>query len=197
MLKLGSINAPGFADNLRAALRRVMRAQALLALRTRSGAAAPGFCIDNDMDYDPRRCPQQPQGKPFVVTADAKAKLTVTNTADTPRHLYVYAIDKSSRSICCCRPAAARIRRCWRACRSTRSSQPDQCGAAIASSRSHTAADAPIGSARALEQSGQRGAGTCSSALERLVCEAASGTRDASVPRVATWVATVTDVLVK
>jgi hypothetical protein len=54
------------------------------------------------------------------------------------------------------------------------------------------ATDTPIDAA-ALEQdgAGARDPAACRSALERLLCAAATGTRDPSAPRVGSWTATV------
>ncbi|MEO5938835.1 MAG: caspase family protein [Sphingomonas sp.] len=193
--RLGPADAAGFGDTLRGALQKVMRVQALVALRTTAGATAPGFCIDNDIDYDQRRCPQSGAGKPFALASGAKAKLTVTNTAATPRYLYVYAIDGGYEVNLLLPSGGGKDPPLAPNTSVNVTVQPDRPGRY----RFVTiATDAPIGSARALEQSatGARDPGACRSALERLVCEAASGTRDPSVPRVGAWIATVTDVIV-
>ena len=194
--ELGPLGDPAFAKKLHDALQKVMRAQAILALRTRGGGgASPGFCIANDMDYDARRCPQTPTGKPFVLMPGAQAKLAVTNTADVPQHIYVYAIDDAFEVNLLLPSGGGKDPPLLPAMSVSVVVQPDRSGryrfVTIA-----TAEDAPIASARALEQTGTRDPGACRSTLERLICEAASGTRDPGVSRVGAWVATVTDVTV-
>ena len=194
--RLGSAHDPAFAKNLHDALQKVMRAQAILALRTGAGGGtAPGFCIANDLDYDARRCPQTPAGNPFLLMPGAKAKLAVTNTAEVPRHIYVYAIDDTYEVNLLLPSGGGKDPPLLPAMSVSAVVQPDRPGryrfVTIA-----TAEDAPIASAGALEQTGARDPGACRSTLERLICEAASGTRDPGVSRVGAWTATVTDVVV-
>lgn len=192
---IGPRSAGGLGDKLRDALAKILRVQSMLALRTVGGSDAPSLCIDNNLDYDRRQCPQSGAGKPFVLKSGAEAKLTVTNTGSTPRYLYVYAIDTDYEINLLIPGGGGRDPQLQPGMSVDVRVQPDRPGRY----RFVTiATDAPIGSARALEQTatGARDPGACRSALERLVCEAASGTRDPSVPRVGAWIATVTDVVV-
>lgn len=193
---LGPVSAANFADRTEAALRKVLRAQGLLALRTAAGAseALPGFCIANDLDYDARRCPQPGPGKPFSLAPGAQAKVGVVNRAEGPRYLYVYAIDETYEVNLLIPSGSGKDPPLAPNFSVSALVKPDGPGrywfVTIAS-------DTPIASAQALEQTGARDPGACRTALERLVCEAASGSRDPTVPRVGAWTATVTEVVVR
>ena len=193
---LGPLAAPDFGERLRGALQQVMRAQTILALRTRGGDALPGFCLDNDLDYDPHDCPQKPQGKPFVIASGATAKLTVINTAAVPRHVYVYSIDDESKPNLLLPPTGSKDPALSPNTPITVIVQPDRAGRYRFVTIT-TADDAPIASARALEQTGARDPGECRSTVERQMCEAASGTSEPGVSTAGAWVATVTDVVVR
>lgn len=184
-----------FADQLRDTLQRVARVQALLALRSDPSRADLSFCIDSSDYPDIYTCPPQ-QTKERVLALNVPAKLAVQNKRDMPRYVYVFGIDEQYSVTLLLPPSGTR----------DPALGPQQ-ALARGNIKPRTpgryyfltlATDAPIDAA-ALEQSGSgaRDPGSCTSTLEKLLCSAATGTRDPATPRVGSWAAIVSSVIVQ
>lgn len=194
---LGDPREPIFPSLLTDAVRKYAHVQALLGLRSDPASSAASFCIAHDLDYDLLSCPP-PEGRgPRTLTVDRKAKLALVNTdrARAPRHVYLIGIDPSL-GVTVLWPTGGGVDPAlpWR-----RAVQRIIAANAVGRYRFVTiATDAPINAA-ALQQdgTGARDPAACTSPLERLLCAAATGTRDPSVPRVGAWTATVTEVNVR
>ncbi len=200
---LGLAADPAFAARLRRALQKVARVQALLDLaRVKPVGPVPpqpdiSFCISSDLDYDLEQCPPVETSDGPTLTLNKAAKLAVVNTSERPLFVYVFAID-SSYTVNLMLPPSGAI-------------DTTALAAGAAVQRSDTgpvdagrlqfltlATEFPINAA-ALEQSGvgARDPAGCVSALERILCAAAIGTRDPSVPRSGAWSALLTSSIVK
>ncbi len=197
--ELGMVGDSGFGERLAGKLRKVLRVQQLLALRSVPSQAGLAFCIDDSI-YDPyvEACPKFEVPNTRVVKAGAKAFVSVTQTGAQPRYLYVFGIDPTY-GVALVLP------------------RPGTQDSKVAPDRAHRVPDDPVvmkvpGTYRfvtlatdesidpgALEQKGtrERSGTACSSALEKLLCDAAEGRRDGSTPRVGTWTATVDTVTVE
>ncbi len=199
---LGPAQDPSFAPRLRRALQKVARVQALLDL-TRvkplgPQAAAPdvSFCVNSDLTYDLEQCPEAATSDGPALTLNQPAKIAVVNHSDAPLYVYVFAIDKDLTVNLVLPPSGSD---------DTTALAP---GAAV--QRSDTgpvdpgrlqfltlATPTPINAA-ALEQSGVGAReGGCVNPLERILCAAAVGTRDPSVPRVGAWSAILSSAMVR
>lgn len=186
---------PTFADQLRDSLQKVARVQALLALRTDPAAADLGFCIDSTDYPDIYACPPQ-QGKERVLALNVAAKLAVRNKRDSPRYIYVFGIDEQYSVTLLLPPSGTRDPALGPQQALARGNiKPRTPGRYLFLT---LATDAPI-DASALEQSGSgaRDPGTCTTTLEKLLCSAATGTRDPTQPRVGNWAATVASAIVQ
>lgn len=192
---LGPATAADFPARLRTALQRVARVRVLLALRTDASRADVNFCIGQDLDANAFACRPAVQSDGPTLKAGAKAKLIAVNRATEPRYLYVFAIDQDyavnlalpdggglDSAVARGRPVVA-------------FGNPDARGRVTFLTLS---TDQPI-KASVLEQSGAgaRDPSACTTALARALCAAQQGTRDASVPRVGNWTATVTSAVVE
>ncbi len=191
---LGTVGDPTFGAAVHDALQKVARAEALLSLRTDPTSADARLCIATGT-FDVATCPLPDSKRGHVLALGRPAQLTVKIVGEADRWVYVLGIDPTyavqlvfpqnggndSALRAHSRPVASRL-------------APRTPGfyrfVTIAT-------DAPI-DARALEQSraGARDPEGCRTALERLLCEAAMGTRDPATPRVGNWSATVQPVLV-
>lgn len=194
---LGDPRAPIFPDLLADAVRKYAHVQALLGLRTDPAAADASFCIAQDLDYDLLQCPPLKGRGPRTLVVDGKAKLSLVNVnrARAPRFLYLLGIDPAY-GVTLLWPTGGGVDPAmpWK-----RAVQRVIAANTVGRYRFVTiATDAPINAA-ALQQdgAGTRDPAACVSRIERLLCAAATGTRDPSVPRVGAWTATVTEVNVR
>lgn len=191
---LGAPTDGSFAARLRDSLQKVARVHALLALRTGPAEADASFCIAPG-DYDVYSCPAPASPAGPVLKVGEAAKIAVVNGADEPRHIYVFGIDESYGVTLLIPPSGTRDP-------AVGPRQPLQRRLAMDSPGRYRfvtiATDTPIDAA-ALEQdgAGARDPSACRSALERLLCAAATGARDPSTPRVGSWTATVSTVDVR
>ena len=196
---LGAVSAPDFANKLGDRLKKVLRVQQLLALRTDIDQSAIRFCIDDSI-YGPKKseCPAFERGGQRVLKVGKDAFVTVENLGTEARYLYVFGIDPTY-GVALILP------------------KPGENDSRIEPQRPHRIPDDPVVptapgqyrfvtiasreqiNAAALEQDGTnaRGAVGCDTALERLLCSAKTGTRDPSAPRVGNWTAIVESVVVE
>ena len=194
---LGDPRDPRFADTLADAVQKYAHVKALIDLRSDPAHADASFCIANDLDYDVLSCPPLPPRAVRTLTLNARAKLALVNVnaAKLPRYLYLFGIDEAY-GVTLLLPAnnGKDPEIGYR--------QPVQRVIAPNTPGRYRfvtiATDARINAA-ALEQdrAGARDPVGCTTALEQLLCAAATGSRDPSVPRVGAWTATVTEVIVK
>jgi hypothetical protein len=193
LTRLGAVADPGFGDGVRDALEKLAHVNALLALRTDPAKAGLLFCIDNDQTYDVYACPpgKGPKGRPELIVGQ-RAKVTVMQNGPTKRFVYVFGIDGSlgidqvvpepgttEPELTAGKPNAYQV-------------EPNSPGryrfVTIATTE-------PIqGAALQQDRAGARDLAACPTALDRLLCAAASGTRDAKAARVGVWTAIVTEV---
>lgn len=195
-VRLGPLADPGFGDTLRDAFEKLAHVNALLALRTDPTKTGVSFCIDNNLDYDVFNCPAPtgPKGR-REIAVDKRAKITVTQTGAAPRYVYVFGIDDALGidqvvpEPGTTDPPLQPGKPSWYPV------EPNTSG----TYRFVTIATTDPIQASALRQdrTGARDIGACPTALDRLLCAAASGARDPQAARVGTWTATVTDVIVK
>ncbi|MGH6787482.1 MAG: hypothetical protein ACREBO_11675, partial [Novosphingobium sp.] len=196
---LGAVADADFADRLARKLKKVLRAQQLLALRTDPAKAGLSLCLD-DSAYDPFEggCPPLERRNVRVVKRGERAFTTVINQAEAPRYLYVFGIDPSF-GVALVYP------------------KPGVSDAPLAQHKPQREVDDPVVlktpgtyyfvtlataapiNAAALEQQGTRArSGTaCNSVLEKLLCDAAEGKRDAAAPKVGPWTARFDTVVVE
>lgn len=196
---LGKIDDPGFVDRLAAKLKKVARVQQLLALRSPADRAGIALCVD-DSDYPAtsEACPPKERGSMRLVAKDAHNLVTVENIGTGERYLYVLGIDPAF-GVALILPQQGAVDSSVEPLKPHR--VPDD---PVVMTRPGTyrfvaiATERPINAA-AFEQEGTRArAGkACASALERLLCAANSGQRDANAPRVGDWTAIVETVLVQ
>ncbi|MEY4269668.1 MAG: hypothetical protein RLZZ58_884 [Pseudomonadota bacterium] len=209
--ELGAVADADFDARLADRLKKVWRVQQLLMLGVGNRPAGSGirFCIDaarvmfegkdvaNTVRGVATDCPGGANSLP-IVPRDRDNLVTIENQAAKPRFLYVLGIDPAF-GVSVILPASAgndaRL-----APRKPLGDIDDPVRLTQAGTYHFVtiATDEPI-SAAALEQQGTnaRGGPACSSALEILLCNAGSGTRDPKAPRVGNWNAIVTSVIVK
>lgn len=200
---LGLVDAPEFAGILADELRKVARVQQLLALRTSVSASpdtastvtpfAVTTCVATDADQG--SCPALGTGELRRIGKGLKFAARLSNRGNRPSYLYLLAIDPRN-AVTLVVPRRGEI------------DQP--IGPRRSYGRSGIFTDLPglyrfvaIASATpiradAFEQSGNgtRGIDACASPLERLICSANDGQRDASVTSVGDWSAQVSTLLV-
>jgi Caspase domain len=193
---LGQISAPGFADNLRIGLNKVLRVEQLLKL---SQGSDLNFCID-DSTYDAsvRDCPEKERRDLRVLKVGKNALVTVHNLAEAPRHLYVFGIDPSY-GVALVLPAPGAVdpklpdRQPYR-------NEADPVALRMPGVYRFViiATEEPI-TPSALEQEGlaRRGGATCNSLLEQILCSANSGKRSGTPTKVSRWSAIVETVIVE
>ena len=193
LARLGPIGDAAFGDTLRDALEKLAHVNVLLALRTDPGKAAVTFCIDDDPDYDVYSCPPGKGEKGRrEITVGKRAKIAVMQSGAQPRFVYVFGIDDALGidqvvpEPGTTEPKLASGRPSWYPV------EPNTSGRY----RFVTiATDDPIqGAALQQDRAGARDIAACPTALDRLLCAAASGTTDAKAARVGGWTAIVTDV---
>ncbi len=178
---------PAFAPRLRDALAPTARINALLALANAAGARVLSFCIADN--FYPRIpgfvCPEVASANAMaprqdVLTRDVIAYVAVVNHAAEPRYVYVFAIaDDDSVTLLTQQDAPLPPER-----PQTIDLVPHYTG------RIHflvLATKVQIDAAALEQNGGARDGSSCSSALDRLLCEANSGTRDPSTSHVGDW----------
>lgn len=198
---LGRPGDPAFADRLDQELRKVARVQQLLALRTTGasggGAADPfpvSLCVAAD-GYRPTACPALEAGGVRRLARGQRFTATVINRGARPAYLYVLAIDPFN-AVDVVLPKPGEFdqplapNQPYRRARMRFDAAGPYRFVVLASAR-------PV-RADAFAQSGNggRAVGGCTLPLERLLCAASAGTRDAGVAAVGDWSAQVSTVLV-
>lgn len=190
---------PAFPFLLDRALAKVARVNALVALAAPARAGQLNFCIRNmSDDFDPAYCPPVPAGGRVLVLNEA-AIISATNQAAGPRFLYVLGVDPEF-GISLLLPSGGAIDQAIESGLPLRVPEgQDIKPNAPGTYRFVTlSTDAAI-NAQALEQTGL---GTvdleaCLTALTRTACETAAAKRDAAMPRVNAWGATLSIAEVK
>jgi hypothetical protein len=187
---LGSVRTPDFEPKLLEALQKVAHVQTLLALRTDPSTAKVRFCIANG-DYDIYKCPSPATP---VLAVNQALKISVINDSSAARYIYVFGIDEQYNVAVMLPPNGGRDP-------AVAPGRPLQDSSGTVTDPGlyrfvTVATDAPINAA-ALEQRGTRDPAGCRTALEQLLCNAAAGTRDPSVPRVGQWTAIVVSAIAK
>ncbi len=94
LARLPTADDPAFAVQLAAALEKVARVEAWLAVVTPRAGDTLGLCVQNTnpATFDPAWCPEPPAGG-RTLKVEMPAMVSVVNTASSPRHVYVLAID--------------------------------------------------------------------------------------------------------
>lgn len=192
---LGALSDSNFPGDLERALTKVARVQALIALRTGAGS---DFCLSRDLDADIYACDPSTRTAEPVLELGKVAKLIAINSADEPRHLYVYAIDDDYEVKLALPIRGGSDTPLKRGKRIFADGNPNARGHLTFLTLSTTE---PI-NASVLEQSGlnarEASPAFCEiSNLARALCAAQKGRRDAAVPAVRDWDATVVTATVK
>jgi hypothetical protein len=193
---LGLISDASFADNVRIGLNKVLRVEQLLKL---SQGSDLNFCIDDTLyDAPVGACPEKEKRDLRVLKAKKNALVTVHNLSETPRHLYVFGIDPSY-GVALVLPAPGAVdpklpeRKAYR-------NEADPVAPRIPGTYRFVAiaTDEPI-TPSALEQEGlaRRGAATCNTLLEQILCSANSGKRSGTPTKASNWSAIVETVIVE
>lgn len=196
---LGAVSDPGFAERLRGKLKKILRVQQLLALRSDPKNANVRFCID-DSDYPAtaEACPaKEKRGNIRVLKRGEKAFVTVQNGGEKGRYIYVFGIDPNY-GVALIMPAPGGNDSRVAPLRAHRTPDdpvvPTKLGAHLFVT---VASDEPVNAA-AFEQDGTNARGlACSSALERLLCDANKGKTSADAAKVGNWTAIVETVYVE
>ncbi len=196
---LGAIGDSNFVPRLTRKLEKILRVQMLLALRTEPDKAGLALCVD-DSDYPATSaaCPPPEKRNMRVLAKGAQTLVTVENLADKPRYLYVLGIDPTY-GVALIIPAPGAVDSKVEPLQAHRVPNDPLVPTAAGTYRFVTLATEERIDASAFEQEGTkaRSGGACRSALEKLICDANRGRRDASSPRVGNWTATVDTVLVE
>ncbi len=196
---LGAVADPAFAERLTGKLKKILRVQQLLALRTDPKTANVRFCID-DSDYPAAAdaCPaKEKRGNIRVLKQGQKAFVTVQNEGAKQRYIYVFGIDPNY-GVALIMPAPGGNDSKIDPLRAHRTPDdpvvPTKKGAHLFVT---VASDEAVNAA-AFEQDGTSARGVaCSSALERLLCDANKGKSSADAARVGNWTAIVETVYVE
>jgi hypothetical protein len=188
---LGKANAAGFTATLTEQTGMVSRVNDLIGLRTDPGKAGLSFCISNDMTYDKNSCPPIPAGQRRRLIVGEDSRLVVGNSLGS-RYLYVLGIDEKF-GVTALLPEPGNDGKVTRdALVRAGELRPTSTGAyRFVTIGSDEKIDVSI-----LEQSGTgaRSGDACVSPLQRVLCAAMQGRRDADAPQVGGWTAIVTDV---
>lgn len=199
--ELGPIGASEFGEKLSSKLRKILRVQQLLDLRTEDGASqsAIRFCVD-DQEYAAVSdgCPPMEKRQMRLLKRDAQAIVTVNNESEKPLYFYVFGIDPTF-GVALVLPRPGDVDPAVAPFYPYRNVHDPVIPLAKGTYRFVTiATERPINAA-ALEQDGtnSRSGVGCASPLERLLCDAQKGVRDASVPRAGDWKAIVETVIVE
>ncbi len=197
--ELGAIDDAVFVQRLIRKLEKILRVQALLALRTEPEKANLALCID-DSDYPATAaaCPAFERRNMRVLAKGAPTLVTVENQDIKPRYLYVLGIDPTF-GVALIIPAPGAVDSKVEPLQAHRVPNDPLVPTAPGIYRFVTLATEERIDASAFEQSGtrERSGTACQSVLEKLLCDANRGTRDASSARVGSWTATVDTVLVQ
>jgi Caspase domain len=199
--EFGSISDSDFPDRLSSKLRKILRAQQLLDLRTQTDPKASPirFCIDDSEYAAPTDgCPAMERRQMRVLKRDTNAIVTVNNEGDKPLHFYVFGIDPTF-GVALVLPQPGAVDSPVERLLPYRNPSDPLVPLAKGTYRFVTiATEKPINAA-ALEQGGtnSRSGVGCRSALERLLCDAQKGVRDPSTPRTGDWQAIVETVIVE
>jgi Caspase domain len=193
---LGQIADARFADNVRIGLNKILRVEQLLKL---SQGSDLNFCID-DTIYDPsvRDCPEKERRDLRVLKVGQNALVTAHNLAEAPRHLYVFGIDPSY-GVALVLPAPGAVDPKLPDNQAYRNEADPVALRMPGIYRFVTiATDEPI-TPSALEQEGiaRRGAATCNTLLEQILCSANSGKRSGTPTKASRWSAVVETVIVE
>ena len=193
---LGEISDPKFADTMRVGLKKVLRVQQLLKLSRGGGLL---FCIDDSSyHHAPGSCPAKERRDLRVLKAGAESLVTVHNTDTKPHNIYVFGIDPSY-GVALILPKTGAVDPAQPESRPYRNDGDPVVARVPGTYRFVTiATEEPI-TAAALEQDGlsRRGAATCNSALEEILCAANSGTRSGAAVKAGKWSAIVETVIVE
>jgi hypothetical protein len=190
---------PAFGWMLSSALQKVARVNALLSVRPDPAGGAVDFCIRNaSADFDVATCPPEARGG-RALKLYQPAIISVINSNDDPRFIYVLGIDQEY-SVTLLLPPNGAVDPAVAARQPLR--VPD--GQEISPSDPGLyhfvtiATDAPI-NARVLEQTsaGTRDVAACLTALARELCTDAETKREGAMPRVTRWTATVSNAIVR
>lgn len=197
--RLPAPNDPAFAFLLDRALGKVARVNALAALALPARAGQAEFCIQSKSpDYDPDVCPPLPAGGRRLAL-NQPALISARNTANGPRYLYVLGIDPAF-GVSLLLPPNGAIDQAIEAGAYLRVPEgQDIAPDAPGSYRFMTiASDNPI-PAQTLEQTGLDVVDreVCLTRLSRQACADAARSRDAALPRVNEWAATLSSAEVK
>ena len=196
ILSLGPPAAPDFAERLTNALQKIARVQMLLALRTSPDTAGTAFCVGNDLQANAYGCMPSDSSSGPRLAVNKQAKLIVINTANKPRHVYVYAIDENYAVNLALPDSGGKDPPLEQNRPLTGYGATDTKGRLTFLT---IASDVPI-KASVLEQSGvaARDPAACNaSKLAQVLCAAQRGTRSAATPSNGEWTAIVTTATVK
>jgi hypothetical protein len=196
---LGAIEDTAFVPRLTRKLEKILRVQMLLALRTEPGKAGLALCVDDSIyPATSAACPPPEKRNMRVLAKNAQTLVTVENLADKPRYLYVLGIDPTF-GVALIIPAPGAVDSKVEPLQAHRVPNDPLVPTVAGTYRFVTLATEERIDASTFEQEGTkaRSASACRSALEKLICDASRGSRDASSPRVGNWTATVDAVLVE
>jgi hypothetical protein len=181
---------PGFAGALHDALAPRARIDEMVTLANARGSSELQFCISARFFAHPAGfvCPDiKPGGEGLV--QDTLAHLAVVNLAPDPRYVYVFALAEDN-SVTLLTPQDAPLA-------NGRPLAIDLVPNFAGTIRFLVLATAQAINAAALEQDGgARDPAACSTTLERLLCEANSGSRDGALARIDDWAGTIRTVTV-
>jgi hypothetical protein len=198
---LGPISDGDFPDRLSSKLRKILRVQQLLDLRTQTDPKASPirFCIDDSEYAAPTDgCPAMEKRQMRVLKRDTNAIVTVNNEGEKPLHFYVFGIDPTF-GVALVLPQPGAVDSPVARLQPYRNPSDPLVPLVKGTYRFVTiATEKPINAA-ALEQGGtnSRSGLGCKSGLERLLCDAQKGVRDPSTPRTGDWQAIVETVIVE
>ncbi|UVO54716.1 caspase family protein [Sphingomonas sp. SUN039] len=186
---LPSDPGPSLIDALAAALRRVARVQAMLALRSDPAKGDVDFCLDN-APLGAAPCAPVTGRYGRVLESGKPVRVRVFNATDRPRHFYVFGIDAqyNVRQILPIVGVTDEALSKRRMLPQNQQITPRSAGNYLFMV---LASDTPINAAALEQNSGARSVEACGSTLARLLCDANGGTRDATVPAVGDWSAIV------
>lgn len=181
---------PGFARALHDALAPRARIDELITLANARGGSDLQFCISAIFFAHPPGfvCPDvKPGGEALV--QDTLAHLAVVNLAHEPRYVYVFALADDN-SVTLLTPQDAPLA-------NGRPLAIDLVPNFAGTIRFLVLATAQAINGAALEQDGgARDAASCTTTLERLLCEANNGSRDATTTRIDDWAGLIRTVTV-
>lgn len=181
---------PGFAGALHDALAPRARIDEMVTLANARGTTELQFCISGRFFPHPAGfvCPDMKPGDEGLVQ-DSLAHLAVVNLAPDPRYVYVFALAEDN-SVTLLTPQDAPLA-------NGRPLAIDLVPNFAGTIRFLVLATENAINGAALEQDGSaRDPAACSSTLERLLCEANSGSRDAALAHIGDWAGMIRTVTV-